>query len=251
MLLQGKNTIVYGGAGAIGGAAARAFAREGATVHLVGRTRATLDEVAGDIRSAGGAAEVAAFDVFDESAVDAHAQSVVDGFGSLDVSFNAIAHPYAFGKPVVEMDYADLERDVTSRLRAFWLTTKAAAPHMIRQGAGVVLAFGGDGPPTPNLGGLQVSLGAVEMLRRILACELGPQGIRVLTLQTGGVPESLPGDMPQEAREEIARGLVEPTMLGRAATLADVGNAAAFAASDWARALTATKLNLTVGAVVD
>ncbi|GAA1842129.1 SDR family NAD(P)-dependent oxidoreductase [Asanoa iriomotensis] len=251
MMLQGKNTIVYGAAGAIGGAVARGFGRAGATVHLVGRTPAALDKVAGDIRSAGGAAEVAAFDAFDEAAVDAHAAAVAERFGSLDVSFNAIGHPHAFGTPVVEMDYADLERDVTSRLRAFWLSTKAAAPHMVRQGSGVVLTFGGDGPPQAALGGLQVSLGAVEVLRRVLARELGGHGIRVLTLQTGGVPESLPEDMPEETRAEIARGLVEPTMLGRAATLDDVANAAVFAASDWARALTATKLNLTVGGVVD
>jgi 3-oxoacyl-[acyl-carrier protein] reductase len=251
MLLKGRNTIVYGGAGAIGGAVARAFGREGATVHLVGRTLPALQAVADDIRSAGGTAETAAFDAFDEAAVDAHAAVVAERFGSLDVSFNAIAHPHAFGTPVVEMDYADLERDVTSRLRAFWLTTKAAAPHMIRQGSGVVLTFGGDGPPQAELGGLQVSLGAVEVLRRVLARELGRHGIRVLTLQTGGVPESLPADLPRQVRRDIARSLVEPTMLGRAASLDDVANAAVFAASDWARALTATKLNLTAGAVVD
>jgi 3-oxoacyl-[acyl-carrier protein] reductase len=45
MLLEGKNAIIYGGGGSIGGAVARAFAREGATVHLAGRTRKSLDEV--------------------------------------------------------------------------------------------------------------------------------------------------------------------------------------------------------------
>ena len=54
MLLEGKNAVVYGGGGKIGGAVARAFAREGATVHLAGRTAAPLDAVAGEIRAAGG-----------------------------------------------------------------------------------------------------------------------------------------------------------------------------------------------------
>ena len=53
MLLEGKNAVIYGGGGAIGGAVARAFAREGARVFLAGRT---LDRVAEDIRSVGGAA---------------------------------------------------------------------------------------------------------------------------------------------------------------------------------------------------
>jgi 3-oxoacyl-[acyl-carrier protein] reductase len=55
----------------IGGAVARAFAREGATVFLVGRTRANLEEVAGQIRAARGAAETAQVDALDEQAVDA------------------------------------------------------------------------------------------------------------------------------------------------------------------------------------
>jgi NAD(P)-dependent dehydrogenase (short-subunit alcohol dehydrogenase family) len=250
MLLQGRNAVIYGGAGAIGAAVARAYGREGATVHLVGRSEPALSAVADEIRSAGGKAETAAFDAFDEAAVDAHAQAVADGFGSIDVSFNVIAHPFSFGKPVVEMDYADLEADVTSRLRAMWLTTKAAAPHMIRQGSGVVLTFGGYGDPQANLGGLQVSFGAVEALRRTLARELGQHGIRVVTLQTGGVPESLTDEDPK-TQQAIAKMTDDQTMLGRAATLDDVANIAVFAASDWARTLTGTKINLTVGATVD
>jgi len=53
-LLEGKNAIIYGGGGGIGGGFAGAFAREGARVFLVGRTREKLDAVAKDITSAGG-----------------------------------------------------------------------------------------------------------------------------------------------------------------------------------------------------
>ncbi len=62
LMLEGKTAIVYGGGGAIGGAAARVFGREGARVHLVGRTTATLEAVADEIRTAGGTAEVARLD---------------------------------------------------------------------------------------------------------------------------------------------------------------------------------------------
>lgn len=57
MLLQNKRAVIYGGGGAIGGAVARAFAREGARVFLAGRTLAKLEQVARDITSAGGKAE--------------------------------------------------------------------------------------------------------------------------------------------------------------------------------------------------
>jgi 3-oxoacyl-[acyl-carrier protein] reductase len=251
MLLENRNAIVYGGGGAIGGAMARAFAREGATVHLAGRTRPPLVKVAEDIKQSGGTADTAVVDAFDEAAVDEHAKAVVAAHGSLDVSVNVIFHPDHFGKPITEMKYADLEEDVTRRLKTMWITARAAARHMAEQGSGVILTFGGYGDPAANLGGLQIGFGAVEALRRTLARELGPKGIRVVTLQTGGIPESLTDDIPPKAREAIGKGIADATMLGRAATLADVGNAAAFAASDWARSLTATKINLTGGSVVD
>ena len=53
MLLADKNAIIYGGGGSIGGAVARAFAREGARVFLAGRTLESLEDVVEDIRSAG------------------------------------------------------------------------------------------------------------------------------------------------------------------------------------------------------
>ena len=66
MLLEDKNAVIYGAAGAIGGAVARAFAREGASVFLTGRTQAKLGEVAEEIRSAGGVAETAQVDALEK-----------------------------------------------------------------------------------------------------------------------------------------------------------------------------------------
>jgi enoyl-[acyl-carrier-protein] reductase (NADH) len=86
-------------------------------------------------------------------------------------------------------------------------------------------------------------------LRRNLARELGQYGIRVLTLQTGGIPETIPEELAW--RQAITEQTVRRTMLGRAATLADVGNAAVIAASDYARTMTGTALNITCGAVPD
>jgi 3-oxoacyl-[acyl-carrier protein] reductase len=248
MLLEDKNAVIYGGGGTIGGAVARAFAREGATVHLAGRTLPTLERVADDIRRAGGAAETAQVDALDEGQVGEDAERVVAGGGSLDVSFNAISHPNHLGTPVLEMEYEEFEEPVTRRLRTRWITSRAAAPHMNGQGSGVILTCGGYGEPVPNYGGFQVSFGAIEALRRTLSVELGPKGVRVVTLQTGGIPEGIPD---RKTREAIEKSIAKRTMLGRAATLEDVGNAAVFAASDWGKALTATKLNITCGTVPD
>jgi NAD(P)-dependent dehydrogenase (short-subunit alcohol dehydrogenase family) len=249
MLLEGRNAIVYGGGGAIGGAVALAFAREGARVFLAGRTLASLEAVAEQIRSTGGAAEIAEVDALDERAVDEHADAVAARGGSIDVSFNLISQGDVQGTPLAEMRLEDFMQPVVTTVSAMFISSRAAARHMIRQRSGVILAFGGYGDPMPNLGGLQVAFGAIESLRRSLARELGPHGIRVVTLQTGGVPESISESFA--GRDAITADLVARTMLGRAATLEDVGNAAAFAASDWARTMTATALNITCGSTAD
>ncbi len=250
MLLDGKNAVIYGAGGSIGGAVARALAREGARVHLAGRTREPLEAVAREIRSSAGtaaAAETAVIDALDETAVDEHADAVAAAAGSLDVSVNLISHGDVQGTPLAEMSVADFERPVVTAVRTMFLTARAAARHMIRQRSGVILMFGGYGDPIPRVGGLQVAFGALESLRRALACELGPDGIRVVTLQTGGIPETLPEGF--DGREAIIDGITGRTMLGRAATLADVGNVAAFAASDQARSITGTSINITCGSV--
>jgi enoyl-[acyl-carrier-protein] reductase (NADH) len=71
----------------------------------------------------------------------------------------------------------------------------------------------------------------------------------VVTLTTGGVPESLPDTFA--ARDALTAELDKATLLGRTATLADVGNVAAFVASDQARTLTSTAVNISCGAIVD
>ena len=252
MLLEGRNAVIYGGGGSIGGAVARAFAREGARVFLAGRTLATLDAVAEEIRVAGGNADTASVDALDERAVDEHAAGVVEAGGSLDVSMNVIAHPYTHGTPVVEMSADDYLTSVEVATRTTFITTRAAARHMIPQGSGVILAFGGPGDRAApvrdyNLGGTQLAFDAIESMRRQLSVELGPHGIRFVTLETGGVPDSVDSE---EARE-IAEMIAKDTLLGRPATLEDVGNVAAFAASDRARTMTAATLNVSCGALID
>src|SRR3569623_269933 len=90
MLLQDRTALVYGGGGAVGGAVAKAFAREGARVVLAGRTRASLEAVAAAIHDAGGRAEVAPVDATDKDAVEAHLAGVVDRAGPVKIMFNAI-----------------------------------------------------------------------------------------------------------------------------------------------------------------
>jgi len=243
VLLEGKNAVIYGAGGAIGGAVARAFAREGATVHLAGRRTAPLEALAAELRDAGGIATVATLNALDEQAVDSHADDLLAKGSSINISLNAISHGEVFGTPLPEMTLEDFERPVRTATRSTFITARAAARHMIPKRSGVILTFGGYGQPLRDfyLGGFQVGLSSVDALRRQLAAELGTYGIRVLTLQSVGIPEthSSNGDG------------TPPRLLDHAPTLADVGNVAAFAASDHAAAITATAINITCGAEID
>jgi 3-oxoacyl-[acyl-carrier protein] reductase len=251
VLLENKNAVIYGGGGSIGGAVARAFAREGASVFLAGRTEDRLKEVADDIRAAGGQAETAVVDALDEKAVDRHADAVVADAGSIDISFNLISHGDVQGTPMVEMELEDYLQPVATAVSTTFLTARAAARHMMPRGSGVILIFGGSGPPLRgySLGGLQVAFEAMESMRRQLASELGEHGVRTVTLRSGGVPDSI--DEGFEGRERIVEAIMDGTMLGRAATFEDVGNAAVFAASDWGRTMTAATINVSCGALPD
>lgn len=244
MLLEGKNAVIYGAGGSIGGAVARAFAREGASLHLAGRRAAQLAALATEIRDHGSEATVATLDALDEQAVDSHAADVAASAGSIDISLNVISHGEAFGTPLAEMTLADYERPIRTATRSTFLTARAAARHMIPRRSGVILTFGGYGQPLRDfyLGGFQVGLSAVDALRRQLGAELGPYGIRVVTLQSVGIPE---------AHASSGDDDTPPRLLQRAPTLTDVGNVAAFASSGHAAAITATAINITCGAEVD
>ncbi|MER6807662.1 SDR family oxidoreductase [Spirillospora sp. NPDC000708] len=249
MLLENKTAVIYGGGGSIGGAMARGFAAEGARVFLAGRTPATLDAVAEDIRAAGGLAETARVDALDGDAVNGWVDSVVETTGSVDISVNVISHETLFG-PLMELPADAFARSLEKIARTLMLTTQAAARHMVKQGSGVILHFGGSdsGNRSPGLGNVQVGCEMVEAMRRQWACELGPHSVRVLSMKTGGVAESMP-DGPEMA--PVKQQMVDATLLKRATTLADVSRIAAFLVSDHAATMTSTQVNISAGALVD
>jgi 3-oxoacyl-[acyl-carrier protein] reductase len=265
MLLQDKNAVIYGGGGAIGGAVARAFAREGARVFLAGRTPAKLDLVAREISAAGGRAETAKVDALDAQAVDRHADAVAKKAGRIDVALNAIGIVHVQGTPFAELSLADFAHPVTSYTRTNFITAQAVARHMVKQGSGVLLTLSTPGARMSGQGflGYGVTCGAIETFSRILAGELGPSGIRVACLRPDAIPEALATSHAREVFTGFAERAgvsVEAmlderartgTLLKRFPTLAEVADFAAFVASDRAGAMTGAIVNLTCGSLVD
>src|SRR5262245_57392270 len=141
MRLKNKVAVIYGTGGGIGGAIARAFAREGAKLFLTGRHWAPVESVAKDIVAAGGSAEAAEVDALDERAVDRHLQSVIDKAGRVDISFNAVGIPNAkiLGVPLVELEVEQFSLPITSYTTSYFLTARLAARRMIANKSGVIM----------------------------------------------------------------------------------------------------------------
>jgi 3-oxoacyl-[acyl-carrier protein] reductase len=201
MLLEKKNAVVYGAGGAIGGAVARSFAREGAKVFLAGRTRAGLDRIAEEIAAAGGAAETAEVDALDEWAIERHAHAVAEKAGSIDISFKRDLSPRRPANGAHRDAIGGFSLPITTATTTHFLTARAAARYIVERRAGVILTLSASaGPATSSpepgqgIGGFGVACAAIEALSRCLAGELGPQGIRVVCLRPEGIPETWPDE---------------------------------------------------------
>ena len=253
MLLNDKVTVVYGAAGAVGSAAARVFAEEGATVHLVGRTREPLERVADDILEAGGRVEVWTLDASRPDDVDAHLDSV----GRIDVTLNATSlHGELQGTPLREMDMEHFVLPTLTALRTNFAIGTAAARRMTAQGSGVILtlstsasALSGRDRRYHATGGFGTACAAIEEFTRSLAGEVGPHGVRVVCLRPDALPETWGAPDDREGNETF-HYMTAGTALDRMPTLRQVADAAAFAASDRAGAMTGAILNLTSGSVM-
>lgn len=249
-LLTDKVAIIYGAAGGIGRGLAATFAREGARLHLVGRTRSTLEELAAELP---GSPEVAVVDALDEAEVQEHLAGVVERAGRVDISVNLVTRGDVQGIPFLDLPVDDLLAPVENGLRTGFITARAAARQMVAQGSGVILTLTSASSHglAPNMGGTGPADAAVETLMRYLAAEVGPHGVRVVGLWAAGVPESfagksIPGLDPQ-TMDQLMSGL---SMLRSATHLTELADTVAFLASDHARAITATIVNVSCGLVV-
>lgn len=227
-LLNRKHAVIYGGAGRIGHGVAAAYAEQGAHVHLVGRTEATLVDLAEAI-----GADYAAFDAADQDAVERH----LDSLPRIDISFNLTSRGDVHGLPLTEMPVDDLMAPLIG-LRSDFVTAQAAARRMTAQGSGVILwlnSASGNGAG-PGMGGTGPADAAIDNFMRQLAKDHGSSGLRVCGIWSPGVD-----------RHEL---MAPYSVLGRGPRLEEVANAAVFLASDLASATTGAILNVTAGVVL-
>lgn len=261
MLLGNKTAIVYGGSGAVGGAVAKAFAREGAQVFLAARHRDGLERVAGEIRAAGGNVEVAPVDGTDHDAVEAHLKAIAAKAGPVKLMFNGSGWEDTQGELLTEMTFPRFFDVMESAMKNWFFTGTALARHMAANGGGVIVGITANAAREAyaNVGGFGITCAAVEHYLRQLAVENGPQGVRVCWVRSPGSPDApgvreawqLRANERGVSFDEIATEFGKDTPLRRVTALAQVADAAVLLASDLAAGMTATMANATGGAQVD
>lgn len=236
---DGKTVLVTGGAGAIGSAAVRRFALEGACVAIADMNGKGAEALAHEI---GSSAIAITGDVSDEALVAQAVARTVDAFGKLDVLFNNVGISGTVA-PIHELPVKEWDHTVKVNLRSMFLMLQACAKSMIAAGVhGSVVNMGS------SIAGWDVLAGgagyaatkhAVSGLTRTAALDLAAYGIRVNAICPGvietrlGVPAT-----DQEAYLTGVKRFEDRIPLRRIGRPEDVAAAVAFLASDEARHVT-------------
>ena len=255
MRLKDRVTLITGGAAGIGKATAERFLEEGATVVICDVNEEAGRAAVEELRAKAAGIEFQVVDVTDRQAVGAWVDGVVERHGRVDVLVNNagilrdnVLVKVKDGQLLKQMPEKDFDLVIAVNLKGVFNCTQAVAPHMIRQGGGVILnassIVGLDG----NFGQtnyVATKAGVVGMTK-VWARELGRFGIRVNALAPGFIATEMVMQMP----DKILDGMRGRTPLGRLGQPRDIANAYLFLASDEADFISGAVLRVDGGIVV-
>jgi 2-keto-3-deoxy-L-fuconate dehydrogenase len=234
MRLMGRTAIVTGAASGIGRASAFLFASEGASIALIDRDAAGLQETLATIRGAQGDASVHVGDVGDADFAQSAVGDIKARHGRIDVLMTAAG--FSRGGTVLTTDPADWDAVFRTHVGGTWLWARAAVPEMQRQRSGSIvtlasqLAIAGG----RNNSAYIAAKGAIISLTRTMAVDFATDGIRVNAIAPGAIDtpmlkRSFARHADPEAVQEAVRNRHAMKRFGKAE---EVAEAALHLASD-------------------
>ncbi len=244
MRLAGKVAIISGGAGGMGEATARLFAREGAKVVIADILESEGTRIAGEI---GPAARFERLDVTDEAGWEAVVASTIRHFGKLDILVNNAG---ISGNSVADLYSTEgWHRIISINATGVFLGTKYAVKAMLGKGGAIVNMssingfVGSEGAHMAY----HASKGGVRMMTKVVAVQHAKDGIRCNSVHPGTMPPMRTAIRSRDPQIRAERMKTIP--MGRAGEVEEVANAVLFLASDEASYITGTELVVDGGAI--
>lgn len=248
MRLENKVAVITGSGSGFGEGIAKIFAREGAAVIVTDVDQPGGERVAGEIAAAGGKARFFRADVTDGREMHELMAFATDTFGRLDILVNnaGVSHSR---KPMLDVSEEEFDRVYRVNVKGLFHTANAAVPIMRAQGSGVIINIASTGAvaPRPGLTWYNSTKGAVITLTKSMAIELAPDGIRVNALNPVAGDTPLLATFLGEDTPENREAFRATVPLGRLSTPDDIGEAAAWLASDAASLVTGIAMEIDGG----
>ncbi len=250
--MKNRIVLVTGGAAGIGKATAARFASGGDKVFICDVNEEQGREA---VRQLGDQVRFDRVDVADRAAAGAWIDGVAAEHGRVDVLVNnagitrdAQLVKMQDGQVVKQMSEGDFDKVLGINLKGVFNCTQAAAPHMIRQGGGVILNASSVVGLYGNFGQTNyvATKAAVIGMTRVWARELGKSNVRVNAIAPGFIGTEMVMKMP----EKVLDGMKSHTPLQRLGEPRDIANAYWFLASDEASFITGTVLSVDGGIVI-
>jgi 3-oxoacyl-[acyl-carrier protein] reductase len=244
-----KVAIVTGGAGGIGWSICEQLVTEGYSVvvnYLHSRDRAeALARELNNLEPAGARAVAVQADVSTAEGCALLSDAAQRHFDGVSALVNA-ASPRIIAKPLVEMDWGDMQQHLDVQLKSAFLTIQAAVPAMVANGGGRIVSITSesvDGTPVNGWTAYATAKGALTTMSRYLAAELGPHGITVNCVSPGMTDTRFISGISEKQQLMAAR----QKPLRRLGTPADTAAAVAFLLSERAAYITGQILNVNGG----